>query len=335
MTISHIYKLAIELGIKHDLRGASVVRARLARLKEQYGKLSAEEKREFDRERLANPYSDSRYFGHRPDKPVRRILAGIDILPSEILLADRLSEKKPIDLVIGHHPNGKALAGLHEVMHMQAEIIAGYGVPINVAEKLLHLRVSEVSRSVSPINHNRTVDTANLLDVDLMCLHTPTDNMVASFLKRLIETSATRLEYVGDVLKLLKGIPEYQRAMELKAGPTLFAGSADHFAGRIAVTEVTGGTEGSKDMYERLAQAGVGTVIGMHMSEEHKKSAEKANINAIIAGHMSSDSLGLNLFLDELEQRGIDILPCSGFIRVSRLRRTSPAQRAGRVKKKK
>ena len=67
-----------------------------------------------------------------------------------------------------------------------------------------------------------------------------------------------------------------------------------------------------------MADAGIGTVIGMHMSEEHKKEAEAANINVIIAGHMSSDSLGMNLFLDELEKQGIEIVPCSGLIRVSR-----------------
>jgi len=33
---------------------------------------------------------------------------------------------------------------------------------------------------------------------------------------------------------------------------------------------------------------------------------------------MSSDSLGVNLFLDELEKQGIEIVPCSGFTRVSR-----------------
>jgi hypothetical protein len=38
----------------------------------------------------------------------------------------------------------------------------------------------------------------------------------------------------------------------------------------------------------------------------------------VIAGHISSDSLGVNLFLDELEKRGIEIIPCSGLIRVSR-----------------
>jgi hypothetical protein len=57
----------------------------------------------------------------------------------------------------------------------------------------------------------------------------------------------------------------------------------------------------------------------MHVSEDHKKEAEAANINLVIAGHMSSDSLGMNLFLDELEKRGIEIIPCSGLIRVKRI----------------
>jgi hypothetical protein len=35
---------------------------------------------------------------------------------------------------------------------------------------------------------------------------------------------------------------------------------------------------------------------------------------------MSSDSIGMNIFLDELEKRGIEIISCSGFIRVSRIK---------------
>ena len=75
-------------------------------------------------------------------------------------------------------------------------------------------------------------------------------------------------------------------------------------------------------MYEKLSQAGVGTIIGMHMSEDHKKQAEKHHINAIIAGHISSDSLGMNLLLDELEKQGIEIVACSGLMRVSRIAKT-------------
>jgi hypothetical protein len=39
----------------------------------------------------------------------------------------------------------------------------------------------------------------------------------------------------------------------------------------------------------------------------------------IIAGHMSSDSIGVNLFLDEIEKKDIEIIPCSGLTRFSRL----------------
>jgi len=56
----------------------------------------------------------------------------------------------------------------------------------------------------------------------------------------------------------------------------------------------------------------------MHMSEKHRKAADKAHINLVIAGHICSDSLGLNLFLDELAKKGIKIIPCSGLIRVER-----------------
>ena len=70
-----------------------------------------------------------------------------------------------------------------------------------------------------------------------------------------------------------------------------------------------------------MSQAGIGTVIAMHIGEDHRKEAEKAHINVVIAGHISSDSIGMNLFLDELEKKGIEIVPCSGLIRVSRIKK--------------
>jgi len=74
-------------------------------------------------------------------------------------------------------------------------------------------------------------------------------------------------------------------------------------------------------IFMKNGSCGIGTTIGMHLSEKHKDAAEKAHINAIVAGHMSSDSLGVNLFLDELEKKGIEIIPCSGLLRVSRVKK--------------
>ncbi|MFA5069667.1 MAG: NGG1p interacting factor NIF3 [Patescibacteria group bacterium] len=321
MTIGQIYKLAIEMGIKHDPRGEKICRKRLNGLKEKYRFLPAEEKKEFDPERLVNPYSDTRvYFGDLK-KPVKRMLVGIDIGTSELLLAKELSRQKPIDLVMAHHPTGLGLAGLHEVMDMQAEVLAKYGVSISAAQGLLHVKMEEVSRTVSPINHNRAIDAAKLLGLSFLSVHTPADNLVTDYIKKTLDREKRNIETIGDILKILKKIPEYQAAMKLKAGPRLFAGKEGNFAGKIALTELTGGTEGSKEIYEKMAQAGIDTVIGMHMSEEHKKEAEKSHINAIIAGHISSDSIGVNLFLDEIEKRGVEVIPCSGLIRIKRFRK--------------
>jgi len=81
---------------------------------------------------------------------------------------------------------------------------------------------------------------------------------------------------------------------------------------------MTGGTSGPKEIYEKMADAGVGTAVGMHFPEGHIEEARKNNINLVIAGHMSSDSLGINLIADAWEKEGIEVVPCSGFIRVSR-----------------
>ena len=321
MTVKQIYELAVSLGIKNDLRGIEVVKKKLARAKQKYDKLTKEERDEFDKETLTNPYADSRILTNGLNKKIKRVMVGIDIDTAEILLANELSKKKPIDLILGHHPLGVGLSGLADVMDLQIELLHKYGVPINIAEDITKLRMSEVSRGINASNHNQVVDSAKLLGFELMCVHTPADNMVATYLDNLIKKNQKDLERVSDLIDLLKKIPEYHDAIKTKVGPKLFVGSEDRYLGRIAVTEITGGTSGSKDYYEKIANAGIGTIVGMHMGENHRKEAIKAHLNIVIAGHMSSDSIGMNLLCDELEKKGIEIIPCSGFIRYSRIKK--------------
>ena len=315
MTVKQIYDLAIKMGIKADFRDSKEIQKLLKRIKDKFGKLNDEQKREFDQERLINPYSDTRILNDLPGKKIKKILTGIDMESAEMLLAKQIGN---VDLVLAHHPEGKSLALLDDVMHLQADVLHQYGVPINVAEGVLRERISEVSRGISAVNHNRAVDAARILGLGFMNIHTPADNLAAQFLDKKIKKD--KPEYVGEIIKSLKEIPEHQEAIKIGAGPRLFTGSEDNRTGKIALTEITGGTSGSPKMYEKMAQAGIGTIVGMHMSEQHKKEAEKHNINVVIAGHISSDSLGMNLFLDEIEKKGIEIIPCSGLIRVKRFK---------------
>jgi len=315
MKIKEIFDLAIKMGIKSDFRGQKGVEKFLERKKQKYEKLSAERKEDFDTESLENPYLDSRILNISEDKEIKKILVGIDIGPAEILMAKEIGN---IDLIISHHPLGKALAHLADVMDLQCDVLNQYGVPINIAEGLMKKRISEVARGVNSINHQRTIDAARILKFNLINCHTPCDNLSANFLKNKIEKNK-EIETVGDIIKILKEIPEYQEASKIGVGPKIFVGDPENRCGKIALTEITGGTEGSPKLYSKMAQAGIGTIIGMHISEENKKEAEEANLNVVIAGHMSSDSLGVNLFLDELEKKGIEIIPCSGLTRISRL----------------
>jgi len=41
-------------------------------------------------------------------------------------------------------------------------------------------------------------------------------------------------------------------------------------------------------------------------------------MNVVVSGHMATDSLGINLLADRLEDRGLQVIPCSGLIRARR-----------------
>lgn len=314
MKLKEIYRIAVEKGMTNDPRGKREVEKELKRRKKEYDKLSKEEKRDFDLEKLSHPYSDTRILYGDPDKEVKTLLAGIDIGEGEVLLGDRLrAQGKKIDLVLSHHPQGQAYASFYEVMGMQAQILSQYGIPINVAEDLLEPRIKEVERRILPVNYMRTVDMARLLDIPFLCIHTPADNMVATYLKKVMDRK--KPDTVEEVMEILKRIPEYEESFKNNAGPKVIIGKKERSAGRVFV-DMTGGTEGSEKIFEKLSTAGVGTIVGMHISEKHYQEAEKHHINVIVAGHMASDTLGLNLLLDEIEKKErFTIIPCSGFRR--------------------
>jgi len=301
------------MGIKADPREKAGVARWLALQKKKFEKISKEEKEFFDAERLTNPYADSRiHFDSK--KPIKKILAGIDVEVGEIALAKTLG--LDIDLIITHHPQGKSLVDLDNVMHMQADMLATYGVPINVAEGVMRERMQSIARRVSPENHFQSIDAAKLANISILNMHTACDNLVWQFLEDLM--TKKKPETIGEIIDALKTVPEYKLAAKEGAGPMIFAGSADNRCGKIAAFDITGGTSSSKEVYPELVKAGIGTVIGMHMNEENREEALKNHLNIVIAGHISSDSLGMNLYLDELEKIGFEIIPISGLIRVKR-----------------
>jgi putative NIF3 family GTP cyclohydrolase 1 type 2 len=312
MTTKEIYDLAVQKGIKADFRSPATIKKYLERVKTKYEKLEKQEKEYFDKDKLFNPYSDTRLLVDNKKKAIKKIVASIDSDVGEIMLAKELGA----DLYINHHPAGRALNDLHNVMDMQVEMYERIGVPINVAEFMIKPRKAELNRRWMPMNTTKAIDAARLFKMDFMCTHTVCDNMSADFVEKTI--AKKKPEYVEEVLKILENIPEYIEAKKINDGPEIVAGEKDNHCGKVVVSEFTGGTSFTKEIYEKMSQAGVGTIISMHMKDDYLEEAKKQHINVIIAGHMASDSLGMNLFLDEIENKGIEVIPCSGLIRVNR-----------------
>ncbi|MBU3954981.1 NGG1p interacting factor NIF3 [bacterium] len=319
MKISEFFSYCVKCGIEADPRGISSVKKALDAEKKCFEKLSSDEKKYYDNDRLSNPYADSRISNNPSDVSVRRIMCGIDIDVGDLLLADNLSKGgEKIDLVVAHHPNGYSYSTFYEVMSMQAEIQAGWGVPINIAENLISERQEIVGRSVMPRNHAQVTDAAVLLGIPMCNVHTPADNHVTTFLgDKFKNKNNLKLE---EVIKILEKVPEYDYArLSHLPGPAIVNGKPAASAGKIVV-DMTGGTEGSVDAMAKLADAGCGTVIGMHFSEKHITKAKESHINIIIAGHISSDNLGLNLLFDKVEKKygKFQVTECSGFHRIRR-----------------
>ncbi len=311
MKVKEIFDLSIKKGIENDFRTKKEINDFLKRKEEAFKELSKDEKQYFDKEELVNPYADSAIH-YDNKKEVKKVLAGIDITIGGLLLAKELKA----DLIINHHPIGKALSKLDDVMSLQVDVYEKFGVPVNIAEKLIQKKISEVSRGINPANHYNIIDAAKLLNINLINIHTPADNCVAQLVTQKIEKN--KPHFIKDVLKTLMEIPEYQEAKRRTLGPVLFSGNPGSRCGKVIVSEMTGGTEGAKEIYQALANVGIGTVIGMHQSEAHRKSAEEAHINVVIAGHISSDSVGMNIILDELEKKKIEIIAFGGLTRFSR-----------------
>ena len=71
MKLKDLYSKIIDIGIRHDRRDRKEIQSILKKEKEEYSKLSGDKKKMFDKDRLINPYSDTRILTGNPDTEVK------------------------------------------------------------------------------------------------------------------------------------------------------------------------------------------------------------------------------------------------------------------------
>jgi putative NIF3 family GTP cyclohydrolase 1 type 2 len=247
---------------------------------------------------------------HVPGKNVKRVLLGIDMETPELLLAKQLN----FDLVIGHHPAaGLPAVYWWQVMDRQIELMVKAGVPINRAQRALKRRREMVEKRSHVGNYDRSLSAAKLLNLPYMNIHQPidiiTEQRVDGHLQqRLSQNPRAKLE---DVVNWLLELPEYKKAA---TKPKIRVGDRNDYAGKVVVS-MAGGTNGGGDVAKAYFEAGVGCLVLMHMEDSDLKEVREHNMGSIIvAGHMASDSIGLNIFAEKLREKGLEVVTTAGII---------------------
>ena len=239
---------------------------------------------------------------------IKRVLMGVFMDTAEIMLAKDLG----YDCVVSHHPKDTN-PDILNVLDSHIMKLEELGVPRNKAQKYLAERRDEISYSIHVSNSRRSESAAKLLNMPYMSIHSPADMVSEKSVQKALDDKFLGKPdtKVQDVMDALEEIPEYKNSARK---PVIRVGSKESYAGKIYVL-MSGFTGPGADILKEYFEAGVGTLVMMHIPEKDAKKVKEQNIgNVIIAGHMSSDSVGLNILADKWREKGIEVTMMSGIV---------------------
>jgi putative NIF3 family GTP cyclohydrolase 1 type 2 len=245
-----------------------------------------------------------------PGENIKKVLIGVDMETPELLLAKELG----YDLVISHHPKADtAVVNFHKVMDIQIDKMVENNVPINKAQKALAKKVKSVEIGRHVANYDRVSSAAKLMSIPFMNIHLPADLISEQFTQDHLDKALGHnpKATLNDVIESLNELEVYQKSL---SKPVIRCGSGNDYAGKVLVL-FAGGTNGGADVYKAYFEAGVGTIVAMHAPEDVIKATKEQNIgNIVVAGHMPSDSIGLNKLIEALQDKALEVTKISGIL---------------------
>lgn len=234
-------------------------------------------------------------------KNIKKILFGIDAGTPELLMAKQLG----YDAVISHHPmGGSAIVSFHQVFKRHVKQMVEAGVPRNKAEKVVNKKFGQLEVDGHTRNYNHAVDVARLLRMSYMNIHTPLDEIGRRIMAEQIRQRTGKDSTVGEIVSALNKLPEFKNAVtKIK----IRVGKAENPGGKVAVSHGAG-TNGGYEIAKAYFEHGIGTVIYIHISTADLERLKTENSgNLVVTGHIASDSVGINPFIQELKRKGMAV----------------------------
>ena len=248
---------------------------------------------------------------YHPGENLKKALVGIDLDAAELFYAKNAG----YDLVISHHPKGgDSTLNFPKVLDRHIEMMIEHGVPQNVAEETMREFIFDAKCRAQIANYDHAPSLARLIDMPYMNIHLALDEvgrqMMDQSVNKLNEGSTT--QELVDQLKADWG--EFRNA---KTDIDIRVGKPSNPIGKVVVAHACG-TNGGYGVAKAYYDHGVDTVIYIHCigpeSRKLRDEFESQGKNLIITGHISSDSLGINPFIDALRERGLDVTAVSGIV---------------------
>lgn len=241
---------------------------------------------------------------------IHRILAGIDMGSAEVAVA----AWKGYDCVARHHPQDVVMVTLGTMERdAHVEHMVQFGVDREKALEIWGGQPEKTFQKLSVINYGMVSSMARLLNMPSLNVHFPADRIVQGDLQARFDKLSQENPHltVGDILDSMMEIREYSATPQ---GPSIWIGTKSAPAGKVMVS-MAGGCSPCLEEYLACIDAGVNTFVVMHMPMETKQAlVEDGRCNAVIAGHMASDSYGFNRILDAWEEHGMIVDRYGGIV---------------------
>ena len=231
-----------------------------------------------------------------PGKDIKKVLFCVDAGAPEILLA----KQEGYDLLIGHHPNGLSRLDFSKVVRRHVDLMLEKGIPRKVVEDAVRDLLERTDVRAHTSNYLHEVEFARRLKMPYMNIHLPIDQITRRVLLRAIGRAGART--VGELIERLEEIHEFRAA---KTDIELRMGETDDPLGKWVLLFATG-TNGGYPVAKAYFEHGLNTIIQLHIDyEELVKLRNDCRGNLVILGHMAGDSIGINIFLNDLKKHRV------------------------------
>jgi hypothetical protein len=189
------------------------------------------------------------------------------------------------------------------------------GVSSDEATEIVQKKANVLKFGFHARNYDGVPSLARQLKLPFLNIHSPSDELGRRMIQGAIEDlqkqqEDVELQDIGPHLE--KKFIEFEKA---QTRVEIAKGKANDPLGNFIFSHGAL-TNGGFELAEAYYRHGVDTVVYIHISP-----ADLTRINSlengqlIITGHLVSDSVGINPFLDKLVEKGCEITPIGGLIR--------------------